>query len=438
MEQLAATYSRRRNASLAAIQASAVSQTLDASQWTTFTEQQNVPGFLLLDSIRFYKKATTTQSQLAPAVVTLRKESDDTKQRMAALLQDIHTYQIRLSRVEHNVQQVSEDLEAMDQQIDTVRRDNLRTNSVTTRNGQDVSQLAERLDVLERELIWLRAREKDTMDLRAEMRTLFVEFSAMFASLESLRLSLAQKQVVGSQASTPADMAAPSPDRVYELRNTIDKRPVSRRFTVHPEQPAADYDSSQSQLLQAHWEKPQARRPAVMDQNHSLTQSGRQEVSGFSSSSESDPQASVNTPHSALQPQVQQSTTPAEEDETASETSETDTASEYPESVVASSTAPKPSHAALIELLRQAVKKHSQSPRTSDNKFIWAFIDTIEDKELSKRFQMFLLNRFEHRLVSKSHRSARQTVASNRFIAVSRLKWPSFAQAVGEFVKSDR
>ncbi|OIW35373.1 hypothetical protein CONLIGDRAFT_665979 [Coniochaeta ligniaria NRRL 30616] len=439
MEQLAATYSRRRNASLADIEASAVSRTLDANQWTTLTEQQNVPGFLLLDSIRFYKKATTTQSQLAPVIATLRKESAYSKERITELLQASHTYQQHLSIFEHNFQQVRKDLRTMDQQIDALRRDNLRMNSVTTRHGQDVSQLAERFAVLERELMSQRATQKEQVDLRNEIRTLVAEFSAMMASLEPMRVSLAQKQVDSSQASTNVDMQPPSPDTEYELRDAMDKRAVPRRYAVQPGQPTSDYDSNHNQLQKAHWDKALGIRPAVTYQNHPRAQSGRQAVSGFFSLSEFNRQDSVDKLHAAaLQPQAPQSTSPAAEDESESERPGTETASEASESgEVATSTPPKQTRAALLELLKQAVKKHSQYPRTADNKFIWAFIDSIEDKELSKRFQMFILNRFDHRLVSKSHASMQKREKSNRFITVSKLKWPLFAQGVGEFLKRD-
>ncbi|KAH8910672.1 hypothetical protein BR93DRAFT_955746 [Coniochaeta sp. PMI_546] len=438
MEQLAAKYSTRRNGSLAAFQASAVSQTLDANQWTTLTEQQNVPGFLLLDSIRFYKKATTTQGQLAPAVETLRKESVDSKQKVDTLIQEIRTYQKRLGRVEHDVQQATKDLETMDQQVDTIRRDNLRTNSVITRNGQDVSQVVERFNVLERELMSLRAREEDTVDLRAEMHTLIVEFSAMFASLEHLRMSLAQKQVVNPQASTGIDMLSSSHDRRYELRSAMDKAPLPGPREVQPGPPAADHDSSRRQLPRAHRVKPQGKRPTITHQNRPRAQFRRQADSDFSSSFEAGFRASVDKLYGTSQPQVQQSAARAAEDDTTSESPRMEQAFDALDGDMASATLPKQTHAALMELLNQAAKNHFRYPGTSDNKLIWAFIDTIVDKALSKRLQMFLLSRFHPRLVGKSHASAQRRSRTNRFITVSKLEWPLFAQAAGEFLKSDR
>lgn len=71
-------------------------------------------------------------------------------------------------------------------------------------------------------------------------------------------------------------------------------------------------------------------------------------------------------------------------------------------------------------------------PRTPDIEFMWDFMDKIEDKELSRQLQAFLLNRFNERLVRKSRAGARL----NRFITFGDLTWPLFAQGVGEFLKS--
>lgn len=432
MEQLAATYSRSRDASLPDIEASIVSRTLDANQWTALTSQQNVPGFLLLDSIRLYKKATTTQNQFAPAVVALRKESDDTRQRMDTIIQDIQTYRERLGKVEHNVQQVSKDLNNLDQQVDTVRRDNLRTDGATTRNGQDVSQLAEKFTVLERELRSLRAREEDTQGRLAEMRTLVAEYLAMFASLEARGLSLVQK----TQPTIAVESLFPPPEGERgEPRKTLVNGSVTRRDEAQPAHLTSDHVFNHSQPPRALGDGLRGTRPAVTYQKYPEAHSRRQVVNGLSSSSGFEPQASAVEHHAALQPQMQRSTSPASGDETVSEMSEADTDSEAPGGDTTTPRPPKPCHAALMKLLKQAVDKHSEHANLPDNKRIWAFMDTIGDYQLSKRLQMFLLDRFDHRLVSRSHASAREIAKRNRFITVSKLKWPLFARGVAEFLK---
>lgn len=428
MEQPAATYSKSRDASLPDIEASIASRTLDASQWTALASQQNVPSFLLLDSIRLYKKATTTQNQLAPAVVALRKESEDTRQRMDILIQDIQTYRERLGKVEQDVQQVSKDLNILYQQVDTVRRENLRTNGVTTRNGQDVSQLAERFIVLERELRSLRAREEDTQDRLAELRTLVVEYSAMFASLEARRVSLVQKP----QPTIAVESLFPPPDgEPGEPRKTLVNGPVTRRDEAQPAHLTSDHVFNHPQPLRVLRDRLRGKRPEITYQKHPEAHSRPQVVNGISSSSGFEPQASAVEHHAASQPQMQRSTSPASGDETASADSEApggDTTTPRP---------PKPCHAALMKLLKQAVEKHSEHADLPDNKRIWAFMDMIGDYQLSQRLQMFLLDRFDHRLVSRSHASVREREKRNRIITVSKLKWSSFAQAVAEFLKSD-
>lgn len=189
----------RHNASLAASEASVAAQALDAKQWEAFTQKQNVPGFLLLDAVRFYKRGQAVRDQLVPAVENLRKETDGMKRNMDVLLQDLRSSQKGMGNIQNNLNVITIDLGTMSQDIDTVRRDNLRTNAVGSKNGQDIGDLIMKLDALEREIISLRARERDNIDFRAELTTLVGDLSAMVVALKQQSVAQTQVQAKNSQ-----------------------------------------------------------------------------------------------------------------------------------------------------------------------------------------------------------------------------------------------
>jgi len=96
-----------------------------------------------------------------------------------------------------------------------------------------------------------------------------------------------------------------------------------------------------------------------------------------------------------------------------------------------------PNRAWLHDHLQRALQKHTQCQRayfrTPDMKFIWDFMDKIEDKEFSRKLQEFLSTK----LGDKYARRTRINTRLNRYVTLTDLKWPVFAQAVREFMQAD-
>lgn len=69
---------------------------------------------------------------------------------------------------------------------------------------------------------------------------------------------------------------------------------------------------------------------------------------------------------------------------------------------------------------------------------MWTFLDAIEDKELGKRLQLFLLDYFKgKKLVTATRKSCQWMKQKNRFVCLSKLTWLEFVDAVGRFQKRE-
>jgi chromosome segregation ATPase len=189
MDQLVEMYGTRRNTSLATTATSTAAQSLDPKQWETLAQKQNVPGFLLLDAVRFYKRGQTAQETLTLVVNSAKEDVDNIKQEMHVLRDDFRKDQERFGRVETSVDTVSKGLERLEQELDTIRRDSLRTNLDAKKNSRDVGDLAVRFDALEEQLSVLVAQEKHNLRVRDEIRAQVMELSGRISRMEQTGLS---------------------------------------------------------------------------------------------------------------------------------------------------------------------------------------------------------------------------------------------------------
>jgi chromosome segregation ATPase len=194
MEQLVATYGTKSNTSLATTATSTAAQPLDPKQWEALAQKQNVPGFLLLDAVRFYKRGQTAQETLTPVVNSAKEDVDNVKKEMHVLRDDFRKDQERLGRVETSVDTVSKGLERLEGELDTVRRENLGTNLDAKKNGRDVGGLAVRFDALEEQLSVLLAQEKHNLRVCDGMRAHVMELSGVIARMEQTGLSRLHNQ----------------------------------------------------------------------------------------------------------------------------------------------------------------------------------------------------------------------------------------------------
>lgn len=189
MDQLVATYGTRRSTSLATTATSTAAQPLDPKQWEALAQKQNVPGFLLLDAVRFYKRGQTAQETLTPVVNSAKEDVDNVKKEIQVLRDDFRKDQERLGKVETSVDDVSKGLERLEGELDTIRRDSLRTNLDAKKNGRDVADLAVRFDALEKQLSVLLAQERHNLRMRDETRAHVMELSGVIARMEQTGLS---------------------------------------------------------------------------------------------------------------------------------------------------------------------------------------------------------------------------------------------------------
>lgn len=420
MEQNAAAYQQHRNASAAA----AATETPDARLLGELVDKQdNVPGFLLLDAMRFYKKGVATHHQLAPAVETLQNGYNNLNQKMDGVVHDNQTSRARFDTAESRIQQADEAMRGLDDGMRDMQRDLELLFSTTRKHTEDISNISEEVKELRRQSLLSQARDED----RAKLRT---EKMDAVSQTQWDKASQAGSAEDTDQNHSEADAGRQGPASSLPL----DALPSTSapRFALQPQrkQPAVDSHSSHS--------PPQPEQAASQRLNEPKGVRGpRQELGASSSSLDIDPRSSSNVPHSILQPDGQQPGTAGQGEKAGSEILGTGTASDGSGGKTASSTPSLRNHVALREHLKRAVKQHAKHPRTypriTDIKFMWAFIDKIEDRELSKQLQVSLLNKFDDKLVRKSRAGARL----NRFITFKNLKWPLFAQGVAEFLKSD-
>ena len=437
MEKLAADYSRRRiTAPLAGTGAtsSSASQPSDSSQPAVSAKEQNVPAFMLLDATHFYKKAHATHNQLAPVVATVRRESEATRVQLESVLEDFRASERHVGRVDRNVQEIKKDLQALDAQIDTARQDNLRTITATNRNTQDIGHIGERIDMLETKFARLQENHNDTLALHGEIRAFVAETSAMFAALQPPKVQQVGSQTWNVQTSTAALSYADIHESQYLPHIPVAKRPDVGLGAVPSREPAFHSHDHYGKLPQTSSGNPKARRPLVTYQRHAGAEA--EERAGDVSASFLDYNAVSSSTRSTVTLRREPLNAPVLGDEAGSVTSGTETASDATESETVSPTPLKPDRArAMVEdRLKQAVRNRHHRPHATDNHFIWEFINAIEDKNLSKQLQSFLLTRFAGKLVTKSHASAQWKARRNGFIVMTRLSWPLFAQGVGEFL----
>lgn len=158
MERIKAAQAARYETLLPSVQASGLPTMPSNEEWTTLAEQRNIPGFLLLDAVRFYKRAQTEQVKLTPVADALREDVRRTQRDITTLQQEQQDTQKRLGKAEAHVAGVGKDHDRLEQNVDTVRRDMLRTTASITRNVQQMDEHAMELEAQKKELSFLRSR----------------------------------------------------------------------------------------------------------------------------------------------------------------------------------------------------------------------------------------------------------------------------------------
>jgi hypothetical protein len=109
--------------------------------------------------------------------------------------------------------------------------------------------------------------------------------------------------------------------------------------------------------------------------------------------------------------------------------------------VITNGTAAGSTRAYLTNLFIEAQQRYTlKAPMglRAHHQLIWKFLDSISDKGLSKRFQLFLLEHQEPGSVANGPWSAsykRQLVKRHRFIKLVDIRWPQFMQIFRDFLR---
>lgn len=109
-------------------------------------------------------------------------------------------------------------------------------------------------------------------------------------------------------------------------------------------------------------------------------------------------------------------------------------------SVISDGTAAGATRAYLTNLFMEAEQRYAVKKPValrSQHQLIWKFIDSIADKELSRRFQLFLLEHQDPGYVANGPWSAtyeRQLAKRHRFVKLVDVTWPQFIRVFRDFL----
>lgn len=385
MERTAAQNQQRRNIPIAAPEDA---EAPDARSWRDIiAKQNNVPAFMLLDAIRSQKKAQATADQQGPAFAKLQNEYNDLKAVVGRLQHDSLDSRAQLDAALSQIQKADEAIKCFQHSMVKTQGSLALLLSTAEQNGEDVSRLSTRVEELKRQPLVSQAKNEDIAELRANMNAGFGDISDKLDALVS-----------SSSRHTTHEPGATVGEGIH-----IGSRTQGNKAPPTGSAPKTGQNYSHSRAGKQ--DPPPPLRPDVPLRTAA-------------------PHAAIQLPEqlsyvahlSSRQPRQARHTTARRPNRPASQTPS------------------RRSRVPLPEQLKQAVTQYAKPsyPRTPDIEFMWDFMDKIEDKELSRQLQAFLLNRFNERLVRKSRAGARL----NRFITFGDLTWPLFAQGVGEFLKS--
>ncbi|KAB5580828.1 hypothetical protein GE09DRAFT_1051332 [Coniochaeta sp. 2T2.1] len=352
-----------------------------------------------------------TQTSLASVNIRIEKNEKKTKaveQTCDALTETIENTQKHVARTDREIRDLKQDFALTEDRV--------------AANDQANHRNVARLDLIEGQLAQLFTKSKEVDALRTDVvnyRDEFHGFAAPFLPLQAAQARAREIQTTSTRTvNSPSHPYAFQPASVpgqYDFQQSFKAaEPVNSGFNYH--QPA--------------YEKPQLPQPTQSNttaQSMPKAKSGPRARPGGAATRRLPP---VKKPGAKQQRATGNAARRDQEDE-----SDTEMANAGPLSVAPAQGNVLPQTAAsnfvaLSAALRRADEAYIR--RSVDNKYIWGFLDSIEDKVFSKDVQMFVVRHVKDKtLVGRGNHNG----VPNRHITLPKLTWDRFAAVVREFLR---
>ncbi|KAB5536666.1 hypothetical protein GE09DRAFT_1226718 [Coniochaeta sp. 2T2.1] len=374
---------------------------------------QEATRHVLVTAALTSKKAQTSLAAQNIRIEKTEKKTKAVEQTCDALSETIENTQKHVARTDREIRDIKRDL--------ALTEDRVAANDQASRRSDT------RLDLIEGQLAQLLTKSKEVDALRTDVnnyRDEFRRFAAPFLPLQAAQARATEMQTTPSRTAN-----SPSHPYAFQLAN------VPGQYAFQEQPRGAERVYSGFGNYQPAYEKPQLPQPMQPTQPNTTTQSMPKAKCGTrarTGSAATRPLPPAKKPGAKQQRATGNAARRDQEDESDMEMA---TAGPLTVAPAQGNVAPQSAaseYARLRAKLREADERNIQ--RAVDARFIWCFLDDIDDKVLSKDLQMFVAKHVNDKtLVHLGNRSRK--CQPHRYISMPKLTWRRFSQEVRSFMR---